>query len=82
MKAAFVIVQYEHLIIEPAVPSAESIGPGATGNGWVRSGRNNSRSPIGAETSASNSPGLAASRPVRGIGWGDRSNSRELLEAP
>ena len=69
MKVVFVIVQYGHLIIEPAVPSAESIDTGAVGNDWVRSCRNNSRCQGGAEKRVSGSPGLAASTPVHGIGW-------------
>jgi hypothetical protein len=68
MKAAFVIVQYDHRITEPAVPSAEPIGTGATGNGRVRSCRNNSQRLWGAESRASGSLGLAASMLARGTG--------------
>ena len=40
-EVARTVVCYGYIVNEPAVPSAESIGTGVTGNGWVGSCRDN-----------------------------------------
>ena len=49
-EVARTVVCYGHIVNKPAVPSAESIGNGATGNGRVGSCRDNVPHHPGAET--------------------------------
>ena len=44
-EAARTTVRYEHIVSKPTVPSAESIGTDAAGNGWVGSCRDNELPP-------------------------------------
>src|SRR5271166_4597064 len=46
-EVARTVVCYGHIVSKPAVPSAESIGTGATGNGRVGSCRDNAPHPSG-----------------------------------
>jgi hypothetical protein len=51
-EVARMVVCYGYIVNKPAVPSAESIGTGVAGNGWVGSCRDNVPHHPGAETTA------------------------------
>jgi hypothetical protein len=68
-EVARTVVCYGYIVNKPAVPSAESIGTGATGNGWVGSRRDNVPPLIEAGNIREDVFLTASVKAVGGLGW-------------
>ena len=68
-EVARTVVCYGYIVNEPAVPSAESIGTGVTGNGRVGSCRDNVPHPRGCGNGREVVSVTASVKAVGGLGW-------------
>jgi hypothetical protein len=74
-EVARTVVCYGYIINEPAVPSAESIGTSATGNGRVGSCQDNAPHPIGCGNDCEVVSVTASVKAVGGLDWMTRPSS-------
>jgi hypothetical protein len=80
-EVARTVVCYGHIVNKPAVPSAESIGTGVTGNGRVGSCRDNVPHPSGCGNDCEIVSVTAIVKAVGGLDWMTRPNPDELPQA-
>ena len=87
-EVARTVVCYGYIINEPAVPSAESIGTSATGNGRVGSCQDNAPHPIGCANDCEVVSVTASVKAVGGLDWMTRPTQvncrkhRQMLNEP